>query len=150
MKILFPISILEDEPMTEKNAERAIRDFLADYMSAGSIIEPELTVTIHELITDPNAVQTHIANWNSDITNAFQEAVANMCDELDTQETFTVKNRAKDLDNDWCLNSNFAILGTTTDICPVNTCITNVNRQDVTNHSNQYTIAMCSIVDDGY
>lgn len=150
MKILFPVCLLEDEPMTEKNIETAIRDFLADYLSTGSILEPELNVTVHELITDKNAVKTHIANWNADILSAFQEAVANMDGELDTQETFGIKNRARDLDNDWSLNSNFAILGSVEDIPLVDTCITAANRREITDNPDQHAIAICTIVDNGY
>lgn len=150
MKILFPICLLEDEPMTEKNVEKAIRDFLADYMSAGSILEPELNVTVHELITDKNTVRTHITTWNADILQAFKKAVTNMDGELDTQETFEIKNRARDLDNDWSLNSSFAILSDQKDIYPVSTCITNTNRRDITNNPSQYAIAICTIVDNGY
>lgn len=150
MKILFPVCLLEDEPMTEKNIEKAIRDFLADYISAGSILEPELNVTVHELITDKNTVRTHITNWNADILSAFKEAAANMDGELDTQETFEVKNRARDIDNDWSLNSNFAILSDQKDIYPVSTCITNTNRRDITDNPSQYAIVTCTIVDNGY
>lgn len=150
MKILFPICLLEDEPMTEKNVEKAIRDFLADYLSAGSILEPELNVTVHELITDKNAVKTHIANWNADILQAFKGAVANMDGELDTQETFNIKNRARDLDNDWSLNSNFAILSSQEGFYPVNTCVTATNNREITDNPDQYAITICTIVDNGY
>lgn len=150
MKILFPVCLLEDEPMTEKNVEKAIRDFLADYLSAGSILEPELNVTVHELITDKNAVKTHIANWNADILSAFKGAVANMDGELDTQETFKIKNLTRDLDNDWSLNSNFAILSSQEGFYPVNTCVTNTNRQEITDNPDQHAIAICTIVDNGY
>lgn len=145
MDVLFPTDLV-DGKLNKESAAKAISRVLTDWLSAGSITEPDVTVTVAELSTDLATIKHNINHWNENLYKTFRHAVEELDEICDTQKTFDCKIAARDIDNDWNPLSRFAILSDH-DNNPnfVNTCVNDYNKDEVLTNPKNYAIAVCSV-----
>lgn len=161
MKILFPVSILDNEPETKENIRLALEETINETRANVDIDGYCVDISISHVYNKPATIKHYVRAWPAIIREYLRDQCCTVLNHIrlpfeasNEQDVIkSLKAAAKDALNEWSIDSNTCtILKYTTPYYSVydTRCqIDDEHAKEILKHPEQYRIAKCTVKKKG-